>query len=57
MLAKEIKMLTVKEIAEKLKVDRMTVYRWIREGKLKATKICGIVRITEQDLADFIDGK
>jgi excisionase family DNA binding protein len=46
--------LTVEEVAEKLKVTTRTVYRWIDEKKLKALKIQGIVRITEEDYQTFI---
>jgi excisionase family DNA binding protein len=50
-------MLTVQEVADKLKVRRNTVYRWIRAGKLKALKISGgTVRIDEADLEEFIKG-
>ena len=47
-------MLTVEEIAQKLKVSERTVYRWIAEGKLKSLKIQGIIRITEKDYQQFI---
>lgn len=48
-------MLTVEEIAERLKVTTRTVYRWIDDGKLKAVKIQGIVRITEEAYTEFIN--
>lgn len=50
-------MLTVNEIAEKLKVHPQTVYRWIYAGKLKSLKIDGLVRITEEQYEKFIGGK
>lgn len=50
-------MLTVDEVAERLKVHPNSVYRWIYDGKLKSLKIEGIVRITEQDYQDFITKK
>lgn len=49
-------MLTVEEVAERLKVTPRTVYRWINEGKLKALKIQGIVRITEETYLNFLKG-
>ena len=45
---------TVKEIADKLKVKEQTIYDWIRDGKLKALKIEGIVRIEELEYLRFI---
>ena len=49
--------LTVKEIAEKLKVKEDTVYKWIYDDKLESTKIQGIVRITDEQLDRFIKAK
>jgi len=49
-------MLTVREVAEQLKVHEQTVYRWIRQKKLKAIKIDGIVRIREDDFNRFVRG-
>ena len=46
--------LTPAEIAEKLKVTRRTVYKWIDEGKLRAYKIGVNVRIKREDLDAFI---
>ncbi|MFA5385907.1 MAG: helix-turn-helix domain-containing protein [Eubacteriales bacterium] len=48
-------MLTVEEVASRLKVTARTVYRWIDEGKLKALKIQGVVRITEEAYSEFIN--
>jgi len=47
-------MLKVKEVAERLKVHPQTVYGWIAEGKLKAHKIAGIIRIKEEEYEEFI---
>jgi excisionase family DNA binding protein len=49
-------MLTVEEVANRLKVTPRTVYRWIDEGKLKSLKIQGVVRITEEEYEKFIKG-
>ena len=51
---RSVKMLTVREIAAKLKVHPQTVYRWIYTGKLKAKKISGILRIEEEAYEHFI---
>lgn len=46
--------LTVKEIADNLKVTERTVRRWIKDGKLEARKIQGIVRIEPQEYQRFL---
>jgi excisionase family DNA binding protein len=39
--------LTVREVADRLRVTRQAIYNWIAEGKLKAVKVGGkSVRIT-----------
>ena len=41
-------LLTVKEVAARLKVHPLTVYRWIAKGRLQALRIDGILRIEEE---------
>ncbi len=41
---------TPKEIAEKLKLNIGTVYKWVREGRLKAVKLGDVWRISESEL-------
>jgi len=48
------KFFTVYEIAEMFKVNRMTVYKWVETGKLKSNKIDSNVRVSENDLKEFI---
>lgn len=43
----------VNQIAYMLKVHPLTVRRYIKEGKLKAIKAGGNVRIKESDLQEF----
>ena len=47
-------MLKVNEVAERLRVKPLTVYRWIKSGKLVAIKIDGILRIEDEVYAQFI---
>ena len=47
-------MLKVNEVAERLRVKPLTVYRWIKSGKLVAIKIDGILRIEDEAYARFI---
>jgi len=47
-------MLTVREVAERLKVSPMTVYRWIKRGRLEALQVDGTIRVEEEALNEFI---
>lgn len=49
------KLLTVKEVAEILKLNALTVYEYIRLGLLPAIKFSRNYRIAEEDLDDFIE--
>jgi excisionase family DNA binding protein len=47
--------LTVREVADRLRVTRQAIYNWIAEGKLKAVKVGGkSVRITLTSVNDLI---
>lgn len=52
-----IKVYTIQEISDLLKVTIRTLYTYIKNGRLKANKIGGKWIVTEQDLKDFIEGK
>jgi len=47
------KLLTLREAADHLRVSERSLYRYIRDGKIRATKI-GYWRISEKDIDDFI---
>ena len=44
---------TIRQLAFLLKVHHLTIRRYIREKKLLAIKIGGVVRIKEEDLKNF----
>lgn len=46
---------SIKEVAKKLKVAYLTVYRWIRSGKLNAYKVGKQYRIKEEDIVKFVN--
>ena len=51
-------LLTVEQVAERLRVDDVTVRRWLAAGKIKGVKIGGSLwRVEESDLAKFIKTK
>lgn len=43
------------QIAEQYSLNPATVRKWLREGKLKAIKMGGLWRISEEALQEFID--
>ena len=45
----------VEELAQKLRVSNMTIYRYIKRGKIKAYKIGKEFRIDEQEFNKFLD--
>jgi len=46
---------TIDEVAEMLKVVYMTVYRWIRNGKLKAFRVGKKYMIKKSDIEALIE--
>ncbi|HEX8974165.1 MAG TPA: helix-turn-helix domain-containing protein [Patescibacteria group bacterium] len=46
---------TAQELAEKLRVNIMTIYRYIKAGKLKAHKIGKEFRINEKEFDNFLN--
>jgi excisionase family DNA binding protein len=49
-------MLSLKECAERLGVHYMTAYKYVRHGKLRATKVGGEWRVSEADLQVMLSG-
>ncbi|OGH18343.1 MAG: hypothetical protein A3F31_00520 [Candidatus Levybacteria bacterium RIFCSPHIGHO2_12_FULL_38_12] len=48
---------SIEEVAKMLKVAYLTVYRWIRSGKLTAYKAGKQYRIKKEDLDNFLNNK
>lgn len=48
---------SVNETALMFGVKPLTVRRWIKEGKIKAIKVVGSVRIPEEELEKFMKGE
>lgn len=46
---------TPQEIAEHLKVDIRTVYRWLRDGEMGAIRFKREYRVSESDLRKFLE--
>lgn len=48
---------SIEEVAERLNVTPETVRRNIRQGNIKAKKVCRRWYITEQALTDYVTGE
>lgn len=48
-------LLTAREVANLLKLNILTVYEYIRKGRLKAVKLGRNYRVEEKDLDKFIE--
>lgn len=57
MINMDNKYLNIEEARQKLKISRITLYRWIKAGKLPSTKAGSTYRIRNQDVDDFLAGK
>lgn len=47
---------TLKEVGEIVGRNRTTLFRYIKQGKLKAVKIGQGWRVSEEDLREFLKG-
>ena len=51
------RLLTVAEVASLMRVSRMTVYRLIRRGQLKAIRVGRNYRVREDDLNEYLEAQ
>ncbi|MEX0873443.1 MAG: helix-turn-helix domain-containing protein [Actinomycetota bacterium] len=51
------RLLTVAEVALAMRVSRMTVYRLIRRGQLKAIRVGRNYRVREYDLNEYLESQ
>ena len=49
-------LMTTTEAAKLLRVSKLTIYRWIKAGKLPASKLGRNIRINKAELKSFIEG-
>ena len=54
-VAKDVDLLTLKEVADKLKVTKRTAWRYYKKGDLKGIKLDGGIRIPDENLQKFIE--
>jgi len=48
------KLLTIKEVQDRLNVSDESVYRLIRSGKLEAIRVGNLWRVSEEALQEFL---
>ena len=47
-------LLTVREVADRLRVSKMTVYRLVEAGDLRAVKVARSIRVPERVLDQYL---
>jgi excisionase family DNA binding protein len=56
-VAGEHHLLTVREVADTMRVSNMTVYRLIRAGELPAIRVGKHFRIREHELSEYLESQ
>jgi len=51
----DIKLFTLPEVSAIVRLSRRTLYNYLKSGELKAVKIGGTWRVTEESLNEFIN--
>ncbi len=49
--------MTVEQVADYLQLNRLTVYRYVREGKIPAARIGKLYRISRRDVDQFLEAR
>jgi excisionase family DNA binding protein len=50
----EVQFLTIAEVAAKMRVSKMTVYRLVHSGELPALRVGRSFRVTEHDVNEYL---
>lgn len=50
----ESRFLTVAEVADKMRVSKMTVYRLVHNGDLRAARVGRSFRVLEEDVNEYL---
>lgn len=56
-MKQEYNVYTLKEVEEILSVTQRTLYTWIKDGRLKATKVGRQYRVTKEALDELLKGE
>lgn len=57
MMQDEKKYLTVQEVADMLRVEAVTIRRYLKSGKLIGAKLGGVWVIEDADLKEFVESR
>ena len=49
-----VRLKTLNEVAEELRVSKAAIYRWVAEGRLEPTRVGNRLRFTEDALDRFL---
>lgn len=49
-----MKILTIEEVAELLKVKKSTLYSWVSEGRIPSFKLHGLVRFDKEEIEGWV---
>ena len=52
----EVRFLTVQEVAQLMRVSKMTVYRLVHSGELASVRVGRSFRVPEQAVHDYLRG-
>jgi len=50
-------LLTVEQVADYLQLNKLTIYKYIRDGRLPAVKIGKVYRVRKPDIEAFLESK
>lgn len=50
----ENKLMTRKEVANLMGVSVMTIWRWVKEGKLREHRVCGSIRFKRDEISKIM---
>ena len=53
----ESQILDLRDVQQRLKINRRTLREYVKDGRLVATKIGRAYYITEERLMDFVEGR
>lgn len=50
-----LRVLTVQEVADELRVSKMTVYRMVHSGEIRSMRVGRSIRITDEAWREYLD--
>ena len=50
-----VEVLTVKEVAKLLNISEKTLYKWIKENRVKAVRMGALLRITKDEVDKILE--